>query len=170
MIIPYIKENDSWVVPDSYLLKMWNMMVEDKTHEMVFYRGKVKNGKQFIDWLKNPGNVVMIMVDESSGAPLLISWVNNIKDRTAFAHFNTFSSTWGGQSIELLRLGIRYWFSLNTGGIPLFDLLIGLVPEFNHHALSAIGKVGLTTLGMVPNFFSTPDGKRHGVYFNYVER
>lgn len=169
-IIPYIEQNGQTTIPDKYLAMMWRMMVAEKTYAKVFAAGGVRNEKEFIECMKAKDKLVMLITDDDN-RPLVISWVNNIYDGHAFIHFNTFKRTWRSNSIELLRLSADYWLSKKDPqtGKQILHVLMGAIPENNRLAVRAVKKCGAKEVGKIPNYFTSIEGKRLGVYLCYLE-
>lgn len=169
-IIPYIQQNGLCTIPDEYFGLIWRMMVEEGTHTKVFAAGGVKSEIQFIECMKKNDKLIMLITDDENN-PLVISWVNNIYDGHAFIHFNTFKRTWRNNSINLLKLSADYWLSKKdpATGEQILHVLMGAIPENNRLAVRAVKKCGAIEVGKIPNYFTSIDGKRTGVYLCYLE-
>lgn len=168
-IIPYVEINGLRTFLDSDIEKLWDRMVEDGSDKVVFYGGGVEDGKGLVEWFKNPQNIVHMVVDDDTEV-VSITWINNTTSVSAFFHFCVFSKAWGNTE-DLLKMSIKSWFAFkNPDGSYMFDVLMGMVPEINSKAVSAMVKIGCTNLGYIPSVIDNKYLGKMGAYFLYLER
>jgi len=66
---------------------------------------------------------------------------------------------------------VDYWFSWpGSDGTRLLDVLIGIMPGFNHRAHRYVEKLGWTHLGKIPNMFKDTEGNREDAIIYYTSR
>lgn len=167
MLIPYVEENRGWNIPDSVIKQLWDKLVEDELHTIVFYDADIKSREHFLTFMKHSNNLPVIALTEDKIAGF--AWLNSISTKFAFAHFAFFKASWGKYTDQLGNELFEYWFSLkNEQGERIFDTLIGAVPEFNKRAIDYVKRIGCIELGTIPDFADFPYlGERKGVTLLY---
>ena len=165
VIVPYVYIKDHWSISYENIKKIWDLMVEEKTAQVVFCAGTVKSFEEFYSFLQDNKNCVITVWDDDNDV-VMISWLNNFNQNSAAAHFNCFKKVWGNGSEEVYMKGIEYYFTM-----PFLDTIIGTVPENNQKALAMSKRCGGIVLGTIPNF--TTDvykNKKIGATILYFER
>lgn len=123
-------------------------MMREGTFERVFYEGNVRNPFDFLELMQSQNNLPVFIFRGIE--PITVGWLNGAIGKRAFAHFCVMSSAWGRDSLQACRLGLKFWMSFQAHGEPVFDVLIGVIPEANPQAIAFAQRVGFTKLGSVP--------------------
>jgi len=87
----------------------------------------------------------------------------------AFAHFCMFREVWG-RAIEIGKTGVDYWFSWPGTDGPLLDVIVGIMPGFNHRAHKYVENLGWTRLGVIPGMFRDKERNREDAVIYYISR
>jgi hypothetical protein len=162
-LLPYVEIEGHRSVPDEYIRKVWREMLQDRSAHVVFQAKEVKSEQEMISYLKDPNNlVVFVFVGEE---PAGVAWLNGIRGNYGNGHFCFLSKSWGKYTEQMGREILNYWFSLELNGKPIFDVIIGKIPEWNRKAIAFTKRLGFTELGVIPKI-----EQGHGVSINYVER
>ena len=148
-VFPYAKVNGNWSVPDSYIKSIFQKTLQDGSVRKLFWDGRVQTEDQFLEYFQDPKNLpILIFKDQKLEAYF---WLNSIGRNFAFVHYCFFSNSWGGDKKDMFESAISYWFNFMYGEKPLFDVLVGMVPSFNKHAINLIKEFGFTKIGEIPN-------------------
>jgi len=165
-LVPYVKYGGEWSVSDDNIMRLWDKLVEDKTHTTVFYDGGVTSREYFLKLMQsNDNNPLVVLIDQKIAG---FAWFNSVSDNFAFGHFAFFRSAWGVTD-EVGQRIIKYWFSLTKStGEPIFKTILGAVPEFNERAIKFVQRIGFVKLGTIPEFSYFPYfGEDKGVTLFY---
>jgi len=164
VLIPYAEVNGTRCLSDDCLSAYWEAMKKDGVNRAVFGHGQVSSAPDFIKMLKHVDNLpVFVAVD---GQLLGLAWLNDIYDNHAVCHVAFLKPAWGKYSVEMGRKILDYWFSIpDQVGEPLFDTIIGNIPDWNVLCIKWIKKLGFTCLGVIPNIENG-----NGMSINYIER
>lgn len=148
-LIPYVQTDEGlWSLPDGYMLQIYRQMVGYDLLRVVFPDGEIKGPKDWMSFIKKPGNVLHCIGTEDGVD--MIAWLNGIERNCAFGHFCCFPHTWGTTSLSLGRQCFNHWFgNLQTTGWKL-DVICGKVPAFNQHASDYVSRLGMAFLGTIP--------------------
>lgn len=152
MIIPYAKVGDAWSLPDELIELSFNRMVRDGTLKTVFWDGKITNYEQLLGHFRKPSNLPVFIFDNNE--LVAFAWLNSIGHNFAFSHFCTFREIWGKDKSHLIDELFDYWFSFSYENGYLFDVLIGMVPETNVHALKFLDECGYKVVGPIPGLIN----------------
>ena len=140
---PLVRYEDKWSVPDVLLLNIWEGLIDNKRHEMLFYDGTVKTGWEWLQYTKSPHQFVTFVVNEKEREFIGMGWLSNIQQGTAEAHFCFFKKYISGAG----EMVIGFWnerMSLN--------LIYGYTPESYTTVLKLLKKWGFKQLGIMPNY------------------
>lgn len=162
-VLPYVEIEGQRTVSDEFVRQIWRNMLKDRSAHIVFQAKEVKTEDEMIRYLKDPSNmVVFVFVD---GEPAGVAWMNGIRGNYGNGHFCFLSKAWGHYTESMAREILDYWFSLSLNGKPIFDVVIGKIPDWNRKAINFIKKLGFVELGVIPKI-----EQGHGVSINYLER
>lgn len=171
MIYPYVKNELGWTLSDKQMAGMWDLIVAQGYHEVVFYSDRVKNATDFINFCREPGNVVHFdfEIKDDDLDPLLVAWCNNFGPNYAFGHFCFLGDC---DKPMVARRTLDYWFAWKPDGkTPLLDVVLGKIPAFNQRAIRFIEKLGFYNMGTVPLIgFGKPPTRKCGAAFLYITR
>jgi len=117
---------------------------------------------------QNPGNHMVFFFDGRNVVGF--AWLSGVTSNFAFVHFCLFKDVWG-RAVEVGINCVDYWFSwLGADGLRLLDILIGIMPGFNHRAHRYVEKLGWTLLGEIPRMFKDTEGNREDAIIYYTMR
>lgn len=171
-IIPIVKLNEGkWSLTDKQLLGIYLKMLKHRLRDRVFIMGEAETPTKFITMMKNPRNVVNIVVDDT-GECVGLSWLNKWGFNHAFCHHCVFPEVWGKHTAEIGNMVLKYWFGMNRdNGDPILDVILGKTPENNRLAVKFVKTMGFTILGTVPRLcLDINKNKKIGAVFSYIKR
>ncbi len=171
VLIPYVKIDGQWTIPDALMKGLYSLMVQEGTAEVVFYSGTVKNEDEFVKACQLDGTHTVVLLEEA-GEPAAIGWLNNFMGATAHAHWLCFKRIWGTEKTdEAIRKTLEYWFHFEVQGKPLFDVLLGIYPEDNRFIDQFARKAGFTVLGTIPKLlYNFWEQRKVGAVISFIER
>ena len=149
MLVPYVMHEGAWSLNDGTMRHVWGQMTDHNLDKAVFCSGEMKNGNMFLEFLKQPRNVVHTIWDEDKIS--MIAWLNEFGSNCAFGHFCCFPHTFKTTSVDLGRQSLEYWFSFKKPDESyLLNVILGRIPSFNERAIKYAQKCGMTEVGRVP--------------------
>lgn len=149
-IIPYCKVDGIRTFMDKEIKAFYDRMVKDGIADIVFHDGDVRSSSDFLKKMKI-GEVALYVV-HSGDDPAGLIWLTNFEARSCRVHFAAFSEYWGKDSVDIGKKAIdRVLCMTDDGGGYIFDVLLGLIPSRNIRAVKWLNKVGLQTVGEIPN-------------------
>lgn len=168
-IIPYIEQNGMRSIPDNVMVGIYDRMKKLGLVEVVFFAGDVDTHEKFLAAMKNPNNIVNVVIKDKIIVALF--WLTHVYYNSAFGHFCMFPEIWGRQTIKCLRNNIDYWFGFEKDNEPILDVIIGKMPTTNRKAIKFIEKCGFTMVGDIPLIAHGGDkSKRVGDTIMYITR
>ena len=164
-LVPYVEINGAWTASDNVVSEIYAELLNDGTADTVFYDGRISDQFEFIEMMKNPTNLPVIVMtgNDISG----IAWINSISDNRAFAHFAFFKKVWG-KTEELGQKILSYWLAIPKSNGYLLDVIMGLVPAFNERAHKYVERIGFKRLGEIPHLVNVHGNREPGVIFYYA--
>lgn len=166
-LIPYVEINGARTVSDDVLEKIFYKIKEDGTLYTVFADRKVNAPRDFMATMKSSSNlVVFVVVDKKIQG---FAWLNGCSDNHAFAHFCFFKESWGNSTESMGKELLRYWMSFPGEKGYLFDVIIGMIPEFNTRAQKFIEKLGFVRVGTIPKMARNGDDRVSSI-ISYFQR
>lgn len=162
-VLPYVEIEGQRTVSDEFVREIWRNMLKDRSAHIVFQAKEVKSEEEMIRYLKDPMNMVVFVFVDSQ--PAGVAWMNGIRNNYGNGHFCFLSKSWGLYTEKMAKEVLDYWFSLALNGKPIFEVIIGKIPDWNRKAISFIKKLGFVELGVIPKI-----EQGHGVSINYLER
>lgn len=163
-LIPYVKVNEEWTIPDHVMAAIFYQMKIDGTLNTVFYSGKMNSPEELVFMMQDSINLpVVVLVDGKISG---LYWLNGVASNYAFGHFCAFKETWGKCTKEIAKKVMDYWFSFTDKDGFLLDVIIGMVPEFNERAIRYVEEFGFKRVGSIPKMAN----KEHSVVLLYKLR
>lgn len=164
-IAPYAEIDGIRTFTDTTISGLFTRVVDEGLLDTVFYEGTVTSKEQFLSIMKGNGNLLYILLVKKEIVGFV--WLNRFEGRTAHLHFCTFKNTWGtGQNVETGKYVLGKLINIGC-----FDLFIGWLPVWNHHAIGFIKKCGAQTAGTIPNaIYNAKAGKSEPAVFVYLTR
>jgi hypothetical protein len=171
VLIPYIRMNEQWTIPDDMMKELYGQMRREGTDRIVFYSGTVKNEDEFLRASQSASTHTAVIFQEN-GEPAAIGWLNNFDRSIAHAHWLCFKSIWGtDMTHEAARKCLKYWFHFEIEGKPLFEVILGLYPDENKFIHEFVQSIGFTVIGTIPKlFYNHWDERMVGAVVSYIER
>lgn len=150
-IIPYIPNDGILPVKDSFILAVWDQMMAECTAKTVFFDGTVNNGVQFLNNLKQIGNVAYLGFADNDFAGLF--WINAIRNGRAFIHFCIMRAYWGRDAVTFGKLALDVVGKITTTeGLPLLQLVTGVTAASNAQVIRYAKSLGMVECGRVRSF------------------
>lgn len=148
MIVPYVKTEDGWSIPDEEIRKAFRITKDEGSLPMVFLSGRIKTEDEFLSYMRDPRNLpVFIFNPKVSG----YAWINGIQNCYAFVHCCFFKGIWG-RNRKIVDSILSYWFSFtDNSGERLFKTLIASVSQENEPVNKFLSRNDFTLLGGIPN-------------------
>ncbi len=157
---PYIKTETGWSIPDELMRGIWTSMLVNERVQPTFYDGTVKNDREFFTYFQDGKNHAVLVCDEEDMSLVLLAWLNNVDDGTAYAHFCFLDKF----SRDGMKKVLQYWKSF-----PL-NIIVGVTPESYEILIKVIEKCGLTILGTIPSMCNMVYlGRREGGVISFYE-
>jgi hypothetical protein len=168
-LVPFVPRGDLWSASDTFLASLYQRTQDHGLVNIVYWEGSVRSHQDFISMAKRQGTVmVFAFVGEQCAG---YAWLAPIAGNYALPHFCFFKDYWGKQSREIGHNILDYWFSFPGDNGPLFDVLIGVIPDLNVSACKFVEDLGAIRLGVVPRMFKSTEGKsRRDAVFYYWTR
>jgi hypothetical protein len=114
----------------------------------VFLEGGVTTPEDLVEMFKRPVNLPVFAF--RGREPIGFAWLNGLSGSRAFAHFCMLDAARGREAFRAFRLFLAYWMSLSSGGEPIFDTLLGVVPAKNELAIRFVEMCGCVRVGEIP--------------------
>ena len=144
-VLPYVRVDGVPTFRDSEIKGLYQIMERDRTAEIVFCNGIVKNKEDFFNYISKPETVLYVALDAKAGdVPLGIGWINNFENRTARAHFCIFAEG-RSRSVEAGKALVQ-----RASKFGDLEMLIGMIPATNEKAIHFGQKCGATLACILP--------------------
>jgi hypothetical protein len=167
-IIPYVAIDGIMTFTDTSILSLYDRMVKDGTHEIVFYAGHITGRESFLKYMKRPSVMLFVLIRNKDH--IGFTWLDGIEDRAAYNHFCLFSEYWG-DTVEIGTYALNLLMNMQGRDGYVFDLFKGTVPVWNTHAVDFAVKCGGQTLGVLPNaVWNAAKNKSEDAVFIYYTR
>ena len=166
-VLPIAPTGMAGPVGDDHLAAVWGRLVAEQKVGHLFYSGGISTLDDFLRFVRSPDVAACLVSEEPSGEPVVIAWLTNIGNRSAFAHYGVL----GRPRRAAGRAVLDYWRSFrDPSGEPLIDVLLGITPDTHRLALRVLEIMGFTSLGTVPRYCNTVyDGIRTGGVISFLE-
>jgi hypothetical protein len=166
-LVPYIQVDGIMTFTDSAIMSLYDKMVEDGTHDIVFYAGHITDRESFLRYMKRPDVMLFVLVTDKKY--IGFTWLDNIEDRTAYNHFCLFSQCCCKVEIGAYASNLMMNMKNNNGYV--FDLIKGIVPVWNTSAIDFALKCGGKKLGILPKaVWNAAKNKSEDAVFIYCTR
>ena len=158
--LPLVKTDNGLSIPAEVMVGVWQQIVAEGKQDLLFYDGSVKNLKEWIDYIYNPQNHVVLIID-NLGHIYHVCWLNKFYQGHGFVHHCSLGkynrNTW-----PTLR---DYWKSME-----IINTVLGVTPVTNQAAVKLLRVIGWTELGVIPGLCYLAKESRHvgGVISFYV--
>jgi hypothetical protein len=144
-VIPYVEVDGVWTFRDSEIKNIYDTMVQDGTAEAVFCDGSVHNRDEF-QWCMKRGDSTLYVAQLDNGAVVGIGWLNRFQYHFCQGHFCFMKKFWKNPIlITAARMMIRTMFKTQD-----VNMMLGILPYANRHALPFIEKSGADLIGTLP--------------------
>lgn len=150
VVVPYCEFDGVRTYKDSFIMELYDKMVEEGTADTVFSGSGIDSPKSFLAMAKGrPDEVLfyLLFVDGEVGG---IAWLNRFQYRWAQFHFCTFKRIWGRETIGLAKHTLERLLTLGGEGNYLFDMFVGIMPSRNSVGLAYVQKCGGVVSGTLP--------------------
>lgn len=152
---PMALVDGEWSIPDQVWAHVWGIMVKTGRAERLFYNGYIRTYDDWILWVKDRSNLVVLAVDSKSKKFACVAWLNNIAEGAAQAHFCFIESM---PRPDIGKSVLAYW-----SGFPGLYVITGLTPESHPEAVRYAEMIGFAIQGTIPSFCNLAyEGRRVG--------
>jgi hypothetical protein len=135
------------MVPEELLREVWRQMVQENKAFTVFYDGHIRTEDDWIRFVYDSGNVVILLVETDTPRVAAVAWLNSPGPNFAFGHFCVLGKTLPGLGEKVLN----FWANLrNPASIRYYDMILGLIPESNQKAQEYVAALGFELVGRIP--------------------
>jgi len=169
-IIPYVEVNGMRTLTDDDIMDLYDRVVSENLYPIVFYEGTVASKESFLKIMKGNANnlYVLKLGNETTG----FVWLNRFEGRTAHFHFCTFKNTWGtGKNTDIAKQTLSTLINMQGTYGYCFDLFIGWLPVWNHHAIDFVKNCGAKSAGIIPNaIYNMESAESESAEFIYLTR
>jgi len=148
-VVPVMRTDEGYTISDQTLGLVWGFMFDEGHIETVFYNGAIKNVGDFIAYMRRDDVYPVVVFDVEEKKFTALAWVNNLNEGTAQCHFCTFN---GGDPIIMGHEVHSYWRQFPS---EVLGLIIGIVPGNNKAAINFGERLGMITIGEIPNYCNT---------------
>jgi len=163
--IAFLDKEQQWSVSDEYLEGLWDRLVDEGQHEVIFMEQEIVSAEEFGGYMKASHNfpVIGLLVsgDDNGGSvtpfhePAFIAWMNTVGKNNALCHFLLFSTKTKYNKVQAGKDVLDYWFSfMRLDGLPLFEVLLGKTPSRLVSAIKFIKRLGFTVIGEIPKIYA----------------
>ena len=156
-----------WILSEDFLDSVFGKLVDQELLKTTFWEGTVTDQSHFVRLAKSPNNHMVFFFEEQNCVGF--AWLSSVTSNYAFAHFCMFKEVWG-RAIEIGKTGVDYWFSWPGTDGPLLDVIVGIMPGFNHRAHKYVENLGWTRLGVIPGMFRDKERNREDAVIYYISR
>jgi hypothetical protein len=162
-VIGYAEINGVRTFPDAVITAFYQQMVKEGTLEIVFSDGSIESAEQFLQFAKRPENILALAVVDNQ--IMCMAWLNGCFKNHAFTHYAMLKAAWGKHTDAIAKAYFDYWFSFESEGKPLIDILLGQTPEWNRKGIKFLQRIGWTVLGTIPRI-----ANGYGMTISYFTR
>jgi len=164
---PYFKYEGNWSIPDQVLIHVWNEMEKNGNDKIVFYNGHIRSAEDFISFMKDSNQFLVLSFDMESKKILAWGMINEIKDGVAYAHFSFLDGFKSGPGETI----IDYWRNLKKeNGDYLVEVLIGITPESYERVLKVIQSWGFKMVSKIPKICTMYyQGRKEAGVISYLD-
>lgn len=166
-LVPYVQIDGEWILSDGFMVSVFDKIVDQGLLKTTFWEGTITDFSQFLGMVKSPNNHVVLFFEKQNCVGL--AWLSAVTTNYAFGHFCLFREIWGN-SVNIGKNCIDYWFSWPGHGGPLLDVIVGIMPGFNKRAHKFIENIGFTRLGVIPGMFRDKERNREDAVIYYKSR
>ena len=172
-LVPYVQldghypSEDGWILSTDFMASIFDKIVDQGLLKTTFWEGSIADSGQFISMAKSPHNHMVLLFEGQNCVGL--AWLSAVATNYAFGHFCLFKEIWG-RSVNIGKTCIDYWFSWPGEGGPLLDVIVGIVPGFNHRGHKYVESLGFTRLGVIPGMFRDTTRNREDAVIYYLSR
>jgi hypothetical protein len=150
-LLPYTVIDGIPTFNDSFIKSIFDRMEGEQLVDTVFYDGEVKTPEDFLHMMKHGINNLFVIAKNDRSDIGGIVWLNNFQSRSGCFHFCFFENIKGLEALDVGEYASFFVLNLkNKNGDYLFDVLTGVVPDFNRSARNWCLRVGYKKVGVVP--------------------
>lgn len=165
--LPLVKTADGQLsVPAEVMTGIWHQICYEGKDKFLFYDSAVNDLKGWIDYIYNPNNYVILIID-NLGHVYHIAWINKVYQGHAFLHHVALGK-YSRSSWPIVR---DYYRNLiGDDGRPIIKVLLGITPANNEKAIKLVKLLKWNIVGSVPYLCYLANEKRHvnGLVSYYV--
>ncbi len=169
-IIPYVFNDGVPTFRDSEVMDIWVEAVKERALDYLFLDMPDISVNNFLAFIKQPNiNFFVVLIKNK---PAVIIFLTEIQYTKAECHFFFFDGFRGQKAVEIgqycLDFLINMPFDKNT---YMYDLIVGITPVANFDACQFLSKVGMTIVGVIPNYlYNAHKNKSESVVYSYYYR
>lgn len=145
--LPVVKtEAGGLSVTAEVMAGIWEQICREGKRDQLFYDGGVNDLHEWISFIYNPANHVVLVVDDT-GHVYHVAWINGFYQGHGFLHHCGLGK-YNRRSWPVLK---KYWQDMKDDqGNPLVKVLIGITPITNKLAIKLLKIIKWTPIGCIP--------------------
>lgn len=148
--VPYCEVDGTMNYADSFIMGLYDRMVEEGTAKGVFSGSGINCAKSFLKMAQSGSGNVLFFILYVDSEPAGIAWLNRFQYKWAQFHFCTFKWAWGRKTVELGKFTLQKLLTMNSEGNYFFDMFVGIIPSSNRVGLAYVQKCGGVVSGTLP--------------------
>jgi len=146
--MPYVEIDGIRTIKDSEIKNLFVRTQQDGLVETVFYDGFIRTADDFLLLMKH--NFTFLWVLKDCEQTVGYMWLDRVEGKAARQHYCTFKEYWG-KAVEIGKFVLDKVMALQNDDGFVFEVLIGIVPEWNKKAVDFSVKCGGVNAGVIPN-------------------
>lgn len=169
-MIPYCEVDGIRTFSDSFIMELYDRMVEEGTVEVTLYSGNITTREEYLKAIKYGLNKLWIVLKDDELVGMI--WLNNFADRSADIHACMFKDAWGRYTVGPSKYALNQLLNTpNAEGEYTLDTLVGKIPVENQHMVRFSKKVGMSVVGIIPMaMYNGKTGKSVDCVITYINR
>ena len=168
-IIHYYSNENGSAVPDGCVMTLFDRMEDEGTAETVFEDGTIRTREDFLRAMKTGCRLHIILDDDDD--PVAVVWLNGFEGKMARLHFCLFKKAWGVNSERVGRFAVSELLNLRFDNEPIYDCLVGYIPDKNKAARMFFQKIGVKIVGNIPlGHWNATENKMEPCTIVYMDR
>lgn len=150
-IIPYYEYNGAMTVPDSRMLDLAELILDEKNNDNVFMEPQVRDATEFLQLFKRNDRKLSYIIRDEENRDIAIFWLENFRGGSAEMGFAIANKRMQLRVFEAGKLALEYIFKIQADGEPAILTVWGICHEDNKKAIRFLETIGLSRLGTMPS-------------------
>ena len=170
VLVPYVRKDGIPTLRDSEIKDMYTRAYKEGWGKHIFYDGLLNTPEEFVQYVTDP--YIMFWGIYSEADLMGFVYVNRIEKTNAHIHYAFFKKWWGTPELHAAsRKALELLLVDEYNGKPLFEVINGMTPSYNKHAVNHMNTFGVHTVGKIPHLlWSEKSGKSMEGTVTYITR